>query len=271
MLFFIILPRFLWLLYILKKNKVQFVVTANYQANLAAKFWGIPNIVFNDDPRKGVIQIASFAADITYVTKGISFSGATELNCLKEWSYLAPKYLHPNIHALSELHLKPFGYIMVREVSTKTTNYSHQKAGELISIKSNPSYPVVISLEDKSTRNSVPADWIVLEEPVKDIHSLMFYSRGFVSSGDSMAREAAELGVPSYYAGSRDMEANKVLIDLGLMKHRSAQEAWTELNSLPNITDVQNEESNRQAMREKLASDWDDVNDVIKNHLIKLN
>ena len=61
----------------------------------------------------------------------------------------------------------------------------------------------------KKRRDEYPADWIMLQEPIEDIHSLIYYAAGLVSSGDSMAREAALLGVPSYYLGIRySMPAN---------------------------------------------------------------
>ena len=51
-----------------------------------------------------------------------------------------------------------------------------------------------------------------MKEPVKDIHSLMYFSQVVISSGDSVAREGAMLGVPSIYAGIRDMPANVIMI-----------------------------------------------------------
>ena len=74
----------------------------------------------------------------------------------------------------------------------------------------------MLSLEDKSTKERYPEDWILLEEPVEGIHSLIYYSCALISSGDSMAREAALLGVPSYYLGIRyDMPAKSCCIKAG--------------------------------------------------------
>jgi len=55
-----------------------------------------------------------------------------------------------------------------------------------------------------------------LKEPVSDIHSLIYYSRALISSGDSMAREACVLGVPAYYCGGRRMAVNDFLSSTGL-------------------------------------------------------
>lgn len=268
MLMLIILPRILRLILIIKKYKIQFVVSANYQSNLAAKICGIPNIVFNDDPRKGVIQIAKFSSDIVYMTKGFSIPGTVELNCLKEWAYLSPRYFRPDPSILIPLGLEPFSYLMLREVSTKTTNYSHQKSDQLINANIGDSKRVIISLEDKSKVSLVPKHWTILQEPLQDIHSLMFFAAAFVSTGDSMAREAAELGVPSFYAGSRQMIANEVLVKKGLLFSGTVDDIITHIESIE-VPNLEREIEHRESIRMKLDSEWEDVNQIIKEHIKK--
>jgi len=266
MIMLIIVPRIVWLMWMIRKHKVKFVVSANYQSNLAAKFFSTRNIVFNDDPRKGVIQLAKFAADRVYVTKGFSIEGTSTLNCLKEWAYLNPKYFTPDLKALQHYGVEPFSYIMGREVSTNTTNYYDQETDQLIHCECPSNERILISLEDKSKRDLLKDNWTLLQEPIKDIHSLMFFSKGFLSTGDSMAREAAELGVPAYYAGARNMIANQILIDMGLMKHASAQSALSEIASLE-IDDVEKEIARREEVRNRIANEWDDVNKIIEKEI----
>ena len=45
----------------------------------------------------------------------------------------------------------------------------------------------------------------------------MYYSLLAVSSGDTVARETALLGVPTVYTGGRDMEINRPLIEEGAL------------------------------------------------------
>ncbi|HKL97017.1 MAG TPA: hypothetical protein VJ856_07080, partial [Paludibacteraceae bacterium] len=87
------------------------------------------------------------------------------------------------------------------------------------------------SLEKKDKFKDYPQHWILLNEPVNDIHSLIYYSFGLISSGDSMAREAALLGVPSYYLGIRySMPANAVAADVGSLDNQQTMsiEKWIE-------------------------------------------
>ena len=38
------------------------------------------------------------------------------------------------------------------------------------------------------------------------MHTLLYYAKCVISSGDTVAREAALLGTPAIYIGGRDME-----------------------------------------------------------------
>ena len=70
------------------------------------------------------------------------------------------------------------------------------------------------------------------QEPIEDIHSLIYYAAGLVSSGDSMAREAALLGVPSYYLGIRySMPANAAASKVASLQNQKTM-AFEELGEL---------------------------------------
>lgn len=142
------------------------------------------------------------------------------LPVLKEWAYLAPNIFTPNINILEKYAVRQKEYFFLREVSVGTVNYAKQASGAIMNIASliPKNKKVLFSLEDKAKKDMYPKDWILLQEPVEDIHSLIYYSCGLVSSGDSMAREAALLGVPSYYLGVRyDMPANIAAANLGIL------------------------------------------------------
>lgn len=153
------------------------------------------------------------------------------LPALKEWAYLAPNVFTPDRIFLDKYKLHPKEYFFVREVSVGTVNYTGQHAGAVMGIASKIPHgrKVLLSLEDKSMKERYPEDWILLEEPVEGIHSLIYYSCALISSGDSMAREAALLGVPSYYLGIRyDMPANRAASRLGILHNRKSMdfEEW---------------------------------------------
>lgn len=263
MTFKIILPRLVNLFHRMNRRKHKLILTAHYQANFIAKLKGIPNFSFIDDPRKLVFPILRFSADELYLPPfREGYPGAKVFNALKEWAYLSPKYFTPNIDSLADYGLISKQYIFIREVSTKTSNYLSQKEDSILAIARDfPSdWQVVLSLENKEKAGFYPSEWILLEEPVPDIHSLMYYSKIVISSGDSMAREGAMLGVPSIYAGVRDMPANEIMIAKNMMWKIAPQEVvstvkqiWEEAINIKGQVDF----------REKLYREWDDITALV--------
>ncbi len=267
MAFRIILPRLFRLFRMVNRKKYGFVLTAHYQANFIAWLKRIPNIAFNDDPRKYVFQILKLSANEVYLPPfGFRHRGIKVFNALKEWAYLSPKYFSPDTSFLKLYDLTPKKYVFIREVSTKTSNYLHQTEDIILSISKNfpPDLKVVLSLEDKNKKEKYPDHWICLQEPVGSIHSLMYYSQAVVSSGDSMAREGAILGVPSIYAGSRDMPANQIMIDKGMLLWKSPAEV---VSTVKKIVKGQLNFEDQVEFRNRLVSEWEDITDIILEKL----
>src|SRR5690606_9766002 len=127
-------------------------------------------------------------------------------------------------------------------------------------------YKVLLSLEDKTAKHLYPKSWIILQEPLKDIHSLIYFSKIVVASGDSMAREGSLLGVPSIYCGIREMTANKKMIELNMLFHLKS-EAVPEfmIKFINNNIEIQQQDE----FRKKLLNEWDDVTQFIKNKILQ--
>ncbi|MDO6809966.1 DUF354 domain-containing protein [Zobellia galactanivorans] len=267
MVFKIIVPR-LWKLFrLIKSSKYRYVITAHYQANFIAKLKGIPNVAFIDDPRRFVFPLLKFSADDVYLPPfEKKFEGVKYFNALKEWSYLSPKYFKPQISALEEYGLAPKEYIFIREVSTETSNYLSQETGAVLSISANfpTTLKVVLSLENKELVDKFPKSWIILKEPVKDIHSLMYYSQVVISSGDSVAREGAMLGVPSIYAGIRDMPANVIMMKKGMLLKLHPSEI---VETVAKMRSGELTFPEPDVFRQELLEEWDDVTTLLLDKL----
>jgi predicted glycosyltransferase len=191
-------------------------------------------------------------------------SNAILLRVLKEWAYLAPNVFTPNIMALNKYNIKPKEYFFLREVSVGTINYAGQAVGAIINVASliPQDKKVLFSLEDKSKKELYPPSWILLEEPIEDIHSLIYYSCGLISSGDSMAREAALLGVPSYYLGIRyAMPANIAASKFGSLYNSQtmAFKSWIEQFKESSI----NFEEEQEAIRDRINHSFIDINEYM--------
>lgn len=252
-------------------RKIDIGFSNAYPLSCVCWFKKIPCYTFDDDPQtidyKPKIWFSNLSHYCLYeVPKEYKLSSKVKvLKALKEWSYLSPSVFKADIKALDGYNLKPKTYIFLREVSVGTVNYTGQASGAILNVKDllPKDKKVIFSLEDKSKRDMYPSDWILLQEPVKDIHSLIFYSAALVSSGDSMAREAALLGVPSYYLGIRhSMPANIAASKVAGLKNEVSMSFEKWIDSFENKRPLELQE-NQEVKIKNIDNTFTDINEYI--------
>lgn len=261
-------------------KNIDVAFSNHHQTSIIARLLRIPGYSFGDDP-----QTYSYPYFVRFATQShmLIYEDSTNvtlkkdkvMQVLKEWAYLSPKEFQPNISALSKYGVEPKKYLFLREVTVGTTNYVGQAAGAILNVKeliecvsyidsdgTTNKMKILFSLEKKNTRNKYPKEWILLQEPIDDIHSLIYYSAGLVSSGDSMAREAALLGVPSYYLGIRySMPANAAASKVANLHNQKTMpfEQW--IKTLSESADVA--EKRQSDLREEINNKFIDINDYM--------
>lgn len=256
--------------YFLKLSPSIGVSSGSIPFSLALKMNLIPSIDFSDDPeRKFVSNLEILLCSKKFYPFNCNMYSSKKIgsyNCLKQWGYLSPQYFSPNVDSLREYNLNPKEYIFIREVSTSSLNYSDQSAGLISSIARQlpENYTYILSLENKKTASSYPSNWIILKEPIVNIHSLIYYSKLLVSSGDSMAREGAILGVPSIYCGIREMEANKIMISNGSL---FKVDVFDVPKFVDYLLDIKDNSNNQENFRKHLDNSWDDLNTFIAKQI----
>ncbi|MHA1381282.1 MAG: DUF354 domain-containing protein [Candidatus Helarchaeota archaeon] len=253
------------------KNKIDLGISVgSFPLGFVLKILGKPNLQFGDDPEKKLnfllMRLSStelFFPPITNRKNNIK-----TMNALKEWAYLSPKYFLPKKEEIRRYNLQPKEYFFIREVSTGSMNYRKQQPNIIASFAHRlpKYYKVLLSLEDKTKAYKYPLDWILLEEPLNDIHSIMYYSKVVISSGDSMAREGAMLGVPSIYCGLRDMKANEIMINKGMMFKIEPHKVPDFISKILS-GDIKTEK--QDAYRQRLYHEWDDITEFIINQIKK--
>ncbi len=81
-----------------------------------------------------------------------------------------------------------------------------------------------------------------------------------------MAREGAMLGVPSIYCGIREMNANRILIDKGMLYQVKDQDVPEFVNKIINEEIIV---VNKTDFRKNLLEEWVDVNKFIMDKILK--
>lgn len=251
------------------KQPIDVAFSNGFQLALVSHRNAIPNYSFDDDP-----QTVDYKYKVKYNTicHFCIYSDTTlaepvkVLPVLKEWSYLAPAYFQPNVNVLEKYGVKPKEYVFLREVSVGTVNYAGQASGAILGIQDliPKDKKVLFSLEEKDKRHLYPKEWILLQEPIEDIHSLIYYSAGLVSSGDSMAREAALLGIPAYYLGIRyDMPANAAAAKVANLQNQKTADFAEWVKNL--ATTAEEAEEKQKTLREHIDNTFIDINEYMLN------
>ena len=255
---------------------IDIVLSNGIVAHIVGWIHRVPCYAFGDDYRSWDYRVKTILckeSNYCIFESTMSLSSKTNIMaCTKEWAYLAPKYFCPNPKALEKYGVKPKEYVFLREVSVGTVNYTGQESGAILGIQDliPKDKTVLFSLEEKHKRDLYPQEWILLQEPLEDIHSLIYYSAGLVSSGDSMAREAALLGVPAYYLGIRyDMPANAAAAKVANLQNQKSADFSQWVKNLS--VSAQEAEEKQQALREHIDNTFIDINEYMLALVEKAN
>ncbi len=257
---------------VLRRIRPDVVVgVAVFQAAMLGRWLGFRSLGVTDDPEHTMV----FKLSRKYLDRfllpeclGESAPNIVTWRGLKEWAYLSPEHFRPDESILADHGLTAGEYIFIRDVETVSLNYRKQTENNILRLYQAGlrKQKVVLSLENKALAERF-AGWHILQELVRDIHSLIYFSRLAISSGDSMSREAAELGVESFYCGRRAMRSNQAMIDLGMLHHEMDIETILAAASASPPADIETRQRDR---REKLQSLWEDPTEVLYQNLMEL-
>lgn len=253
----------------IKKNKIDLVVCFGATSALSAKYCGVPYIAFDDDfEYKIPFYHSNWLATRHVFPDFIEFSNnrTYKYHGFKELAYLHSKYLKISHEVLRQFSVLPNEYVFIREISNVSLNYQNSISilKELVNIIKKKGLRIILSLENKTLKDLYADDCIILDEPVSDIFSLLFYSLFAISSGDTVARETALLGVPTVYTGGRKMVVNEVLIQAG---------ALYEFSKLSEIEKIIDDFTNDKKIQVKsninylIKEEWEDTTSIILKHI----
>jgi predicted glycosyltransferase len=233
-----------------------------------------PSVIFDDDIeyRIGFYPYKPFATRLV-MPQHIPVRGrnVVKYKGFKELAYLHPNHFKPDEGSLREYGVMPAKYVFVREVSNISMNYTHLEEGQLADVcrrLRTSGLDVVLSLEDKSLTDRFAPHCIILQEPVRDIYSLMHFALLTVSSGDTMARESCLTGTPVIYTGGRYMSVNTELIKRGIFFEPDDEHSV--MNLVGMIVEGNIKERTQEIVQQALVDEWEDTTQVIVNNVLSV-
>ena len=253
----------------IKENKIDLIACFGATAAISSWYCRKPYLAFDDDfEYKIPFYHANWFSTRHIYPDFIKFSNSRtfKYHGFKELAYLHPNYLKTSNKSLEKYSILPNEYVFVREIANISLNYQENSSilKELVNKIKKKGLSVVLSLEDKKLTDSYIDDCITLEEPVSDIYSLLYYSLFAVSSGDTVARETALLGVPTIYTGGRAMVVNEALVELGLMFESTNIKEITEF--MDTLT-IDQKKENRKNSLNLIENKWENTTSVILKHI----
>lgn len=256
-------------------HKKQFDVATSFGSIGGCYIAGVfrkPSVIFDDDfeYKLGFQSYKPFATRIVLPQSlPVKAKNIVKYHGFKELAYLHPNYFKPDVSVLQEYGIKRNRYVFVREVSNSSLNYRDLKMGQLSEVchyLKNLGLEVILSLEDKSQKKQFEAECKILDEPIRDIYSLLYYALFTISSGDTMARESCLLGTPVIYTGGRYMSVNQELIAKGVFFETIEKNC---IHSLINQIIKENLKQKTQGIIQKaIAEEWEDTTQVIIRNIV---
>lgn len=205
----------------LRKRKPDVTIgVGDFVLAFVSRTLGIPSIMFYDDYEFKINYRLSQLFGTELVVPFALPNGwkIRKYRSFKEASYLHPKVYKPDPKHINQLDLRKNDYVFLREVAGISMNYAGLKEEGLLPFARHmhdKGMKVVMLLEDETKMVRYAKYGIVLKQPLEDLYSIMAFASFAISSGDSMARESALLGVPCIYTGGRDMYVNNPFIRWG--------------------------------------------------------
>jgi len=257
------------LYFLFKEKKYDIIACFGSTSVISAWMSGTPFLAFDDDfEYKIPFYHANLFATRHIYPDFISYErkNVVKYHGYKELAYLHPKYFKPNLKIIQDLDLLENDYIFIRHISNISLNYKDAN-DSLLQILNNlkvKKLKVILSIEDKSLINSISSEILVLNEPLTDIYSLMYYALMCISYGDTVARECSLLGVPTVYVGGRNMSMHNELIGTGVMM---VTKEMSDINRIL-VSDLVSRKNNcRSIISQKIDEEWCDTTELILSQI----
>lgn len=270
------IQRELLLLKFFKKNKFDILMgVGSYFLSPISHLHNKPSIMFTDDfEHLWHFNLNKFLSTYFIFPKSIPINGRNiiKYNGYKELAYLHPNYFKSNRGILNEYDLEEERYVFIRMTTNTSINYRRQtqfipinKWQEIIKYFKRRDIDVVLSLENKENSKFFKNS-IILIEPINEFYSLIKYSLMLISSGDTMAREACILGVPSIYLGGRKMVVNKEFIEKKIMF--TPRDFESVISTIEYIINNNIKKETKEIIDYAIKYKWDDTTQVIMDILL---
>ncbi len=264
---------------IIYRHKIDIVIGLSPSTMLAAIICKSKSIFFDDDD-----------SNVQPLTKYFTIPFAKYIitpSCLKhenygknhfiyygyqELAYLAPNYFSPDLNTLKKYGLKENTYVIIRFNEFK----AHHDIGQH-GINMNTKKKLISILEKKThilitTEGEIDSEFKKYQLTIDptDIHQILFFAKMFIGDSQTMAAEAAVLGVPSIRCNTfknKISYLNELEFKYNLTYAYYPNEEDAFLMKINEIMNNDNIKKEWYAKRNNMLKDMEDINKKILSYL----
>ncbi len=253
------------------KEKFDKVSSFGFYPAIAAKFFRIPSVLFYDDLEyKLNFNLCKRFGDTFVIpsTIPVRAKNIKTYKGFKELAYVAA--LRPQASALKKYNLSEEKYVFVRDIAAVSLNYQDAQDidyTDTFAFLRSKGYRILYFPEREENEEKYKKYCTIVKGSIPNIHSLLYYATAIISSGDTIAREAALMGVPTIYTGKRDMSVNRPIVDAGLMMLAENKEQVKK--KVQAILKKNTKKQLREIIAEKIKTEWENPTAVIEKELSK--
>ena len=180
-------------------------------------------------------------------------------------------YLHPDVFKISNIILPKNRYCFIRVIGHASINYADEMQTDWVALyrlleklSIVPYVSIEMKEEERLFRN---IGYNVLKEPVEEFYSFLSNAQFVITLGDTIAREASLLAVPTLYYGTREMVVNREITDIGIMKKVTT---WGCLMEEVEKFNIDSYETAILEVRRRYAS-WSSTTEVILDSIFEVS
>ena len=193
-------------------------------AAIAAKLSGRRSVIFYDTYEYRLeFCLCQWFASTFVIPSSLKVHGKNikTFNGYKELAYLYN--FVPSESILEEYKVEKKKYVLIRHIahiSLDCWRHTHEAILQrAVKYLHERNYTIVASIEQNAdTIPLLSSSARVIRKPTSEMHSLIYHSCCTISSGGTVAQEAALLGTPAIYIGDLQLRVQRELIRTGLLK-----------------------------------------------------
>lgn len=221
-----LLQRVIQVSIVIQQKSIDVVTShGGFYAAISARIFKKKSVIFYDNSEYRVLfKLCEIFSTRFVIPKALGISGKNicTYDGYKEAAYLKDFVADDTI--LAEFGVSPKKFIVLRQIANISLDYWSSDGNRLLEgvlkYMRHTGIKVIVSREQGAMHLPIldnSPNVLFIKRPTSKLHSLIYHALFTISTGDTVSRESAILGVPSLFLGNKEMSINREFERAGLI------------------------------------------------------